>query len=110
MDHKYPHWYHEDSCMEPTCDCMEHQPMMHDCMPMYGEHHFMHQENFSDHLMRMMGNRVLISLDASFCKCKSLCGILCFVGCDFVILNICRRRKPIAMHIPINMIKYIAIK
>lgn len=104
MDCKYPHWYHGDKmecCDEMDKDmcCDEH---MHPKMYNYPD------SVFKDRLLCLLGDEVLFSVDARFCGRESFCGTLCYVGCDFIIVNACLRRRPISMHVPIKMIRFIA--
>ena len=103
MDGKYPHWYHEE--MEECCNHMD-QPMMHqECMPPTA---YTRPENsFKDRLMCMLGTDVVFSVDARICRQETFCGTLCHVGCDFIIVNICMKRKPLSMMVPIKMIRFI---
>ena len=48
-------------------------------------------------------------VDARVCGRETLCGSLCYVGCDFVIVNICLHRKPVSMYVPIHMIRFLAL-
>lgn len=100
MDCNYPHWYNND-CAEPNIEagCNTYEPRM--CA--YPD------ASFKDRLLGMMGNKILFSVDARVCGRETLCGSLCYVGCDFVIVNVCLRRKPISMYIPINMIRFLAL-
>ena len=106
MDGKYPHWYHDE--MEECCNHME-QPMMHqECMPPKA---YAYPENsFKDRLLCMLGTDVIFSVDARLCRQDSFCGTLCHVGCDFIIVNICMRRRPLSMMIPIKMLRFIGPK
>jgi len=92
MAGKYPHWYHED--MGPCCEPEE--PV--NCC----------DANFKDRLLCLLGDNVLFSVDARICHRESFCGTLCYVGCDFIIVNVCVRRRSVSMHIPIRMIRFIA--
>ena len=114
MNGKYPHWYHDD--MEECCDHMD-QPMMHqECMPpmmqpeccMPPQVHVRPEGSFKDRLMHMLGSDVIFSVDARICRQESFCGILCHVGCDFIIVNICKKHKPLSMMVPIKMIRFIS--
>ncbi|SEP43338.1 hypothetical protein [Propionispora vibrioides] len=104
MDCKYPHWYHDEEKMEPCCDPMD--TGMYDSMP--GKVLSFPDAHFKDRLMCLLGDEVLFSVDARFCGRESFCGTLCYVGCDFIIVNTCFHRKSISMHIPIKMLRFIA--
>lgn len=104
MDSKYPHWYHDSEKMDYCCD-----DMGKDCFePVSGKIYAFPDSTFKDRLLCLLGDEVLFSVDASLCRRQSFCGTLCYVGCDFIIVNACVRRKSISMHIPINMIRFIA--
>jgi len=102
MDFKYPHWYQEnpefcpDECMT---NCCEEVP--------YKLWDF-HRETLKDRILCLLGCEVLFSVDARICKRESFCGTLCYVGCDFIIVNVNMRRRCLSMHIPICMLRYIA--
>jgi hypothetical protein len=116
MDGKYPHWYHDN--MEECCDHMEQPMMQPECMPPM-MHPMMqpeccmppahpHENTFYDRLMHMVGTDVIFSVDARICGQESFCGILCHVGCDFIIVNVSKKRKPLSMMVPIKMIRFIS--
>ena len=106
MDGKYPHWYHDG--MEECCNHMD-QPVMHqECMP--PQAYVQPENSFKDRLMCMLGTDVIFSVDARICHQESFCGILCHVGCDFIIVNICMKRKPLSLMVPIKMIRFISPK
>jgi hypothetical protein len=115
MDGKYPHWYHEQ--MDECCNHMD-QPMMNqDCMPPMMHHECMPpiayacpETTFKDRLMHMLSNDVIFSVDARICGRESFCGTLCHVGCDFIIVSICIKHKPISLMVPIKMIRFIGPK
>lgn len=65
--------------------------------------------SFKDRLLGMLGNKVLFSVDARICGKETLTGSLCYVGCDFIIVNVCIHRKPLSMYVPINMIRFFAL-
>lgn len=89
-----------DSCCDNTpMEMCEHMPGK--IVPYPNAH-------FKDRLMCLIGDEVLFSVDANFCGRESFCGTLCYVGCDFIIVNVCVRRKSISMHIPICMLRLIA--
>lgn len=100
MDCNYPHWYNKDCCPEnsemPYNCCEPHMNAYPDA-------------SFKDRLLGMLGNKVLLSVDARICGRETLCGSLCYVGCDFIIVNVCIRRKPISMYIPIHKIRFFAL-
>ena len=104
MDCKYPHWYHGDKmeCCEPMDKDMCCDEHMHSKMYNYPD------AVFKDRLLCLLGDEVLFSVDARFCGRESFCGTLCYVGCDFIIVNVCIRRRPVSMHVPIKMIRFIA--
>jgi len=105
MDFKYPHWY-QDGNLEPCCEdylvkdmCCEEAP--------YKMFEF-HRESLKDRILCLLGCEVLFSVDARICGRESFCGTLCYVGCDFIIVNVNVRHRCISMHIPIKMIRFIA--
>lgn len=101
MTGKYPHWYHEggyDYMDDMCCD----EP------PMPGKVHALADAHFKDRLLCLLGDEVLFSVDARICSRESFCGTLCYVGCDFIIVNTCIRHRPVSMHVPISMIRFIA--
>jgi hypothetical protein len=104
MDCKYPHWYHGDK-ME-CCEEMD-KDMCYD-EHMYPKMYNYPDAMFKDRLLCLLGDEVLFSVDARFCGRESFCGTLCYVGCDFIIVNVCIRRRPVSMHVPIKMIRFIA--
>lgn len=100
MDCNYPHWYNNE-CVETPGEgayncCEPHMNAYPDA-------------SFKDRLLSMMGSRVLFSVDARICGRETICGSLCYVGCDFIIVNVCIHRKPISMYIPIHMIRFFAM-
>lgn len=107
MDYKYPHWYQCEGGMEPCCEdypvkdacCEEHMP--------YKMYDF-HRESLKDRILCLLGDEVIFSVDARICNRESFCGTLCYVGCDFIIVNVNLRRRCISMHVPICMIRFIA--
>lgn len=100
MDCNYPHWYNKDCCPEKAAEncnyCEPHMGMFPDA-------------SFKDRLLGMLGNKVLFSVDARICGRETLCGSLCYVGCDFIIVNVCLHRKPISMYVPIHKIRFFAL-
>ena len=104
MDGKYPHWYHEQ--MDECCNHMDQPMMSHECMP--PKACACPETTFKDRLMHMLGTDVIFSVDARICGQESFCGILCHVGCDFIIVNICKKHKPLSMMVPIKMIRFIS--
>jgi hypothetical protein len=111
MDGKYPHWYHDD--MGPCYEKMMHEgpfegPMIHEEPMMPHKIHACCDSNFKDRLLCLLGDQVLFSVDARICHRESFCGTLCYVGCDFIIVNVCVHRRSVSMHIPIRMIRFIA--
>lgn len=103
MDCNYPHWYNNNECAEPCANDMQncgyYDPRMY-AMP---------DASFKDRLLGMLGNKILISVDARLCGRETLCGSLCYVGCDFIIVNVCMKHKPVSMYIPICMIRFLAL-
>lgn len=102
MDFKYPHWYQEnpgefcpDECM---ANCEEVPYKLWD----------FHRETLKDRILCLLGCEVIFSVDARICKRESFCGTLCYVGCDFIIVNVNLRRRCLSMHIPICMLRFIA--
>ncbi len=106
MDGKYPHWYHDE--MEECCPPMGQSMMHQECMPPKA---YAYPENsFKDRLLCMLGDDVIFSVDARICRQESFCGTLCHVGCDFIIVNVCKHRKPLSMMVPIKMLRFIGPK
>ena len=107
MDSKYPHWYNAEDKMDPCCDYMGKEMMYEEHMP----HKIMSElpgETFKDRLLCLLGDEILFSVDARIGCRESFCGTLCYVGCNFIIVNICIRRRPLSMHIPIKMLRFVA--
>lgn len=100
MDCNYPHWYNKDCCPETT------EVPYNYCEPRMNAYP---DASFKDRLLGMLGNKVLFSVDARICGRETICGSLCYVGCDFIIVNVCIHRKPISMYIPIHMIRFFAL-
>lgn len=106
MEMKYPHWYPHEDRMDPCCDymdkdmtCEEHKPyMMVDCCT----------DTFKDRILCLLGDEVLLSVDARICRRESFCGTLCYVGCDFIIVNTCFHGRSLSLHVPIKMIRFIS--
>ncbi|MDR1701605.1 MAG: hypothetical protein LBR56_02385 [Sporomusaceae bacterium] len=108
MESKYPHWYGNDSKIMSSCDYPER-----DMMCCSDQHEFtpqrMYYDSFKDRLMSFLGDEVLIATEASLrCRNASFCGTVCYVGCDYVIINSRYRRKNISLHVPLKMIRFIA--
>ncbi|GBG57059.1 hypothetical protein SPFL3102_03517 [Sporomusaceae bacterium FL31] len=103
MDCKYPHWY-QDEKMEPCCDYMEKDM----CEYPGPKVHAFPDATFRDRLLCLLGDEILFSVDARLCGRESFCGTLCYVGCDFIIVNVCMHRKSLSMHIPVYMIRFFA--
>lgn len=101
MESKFPHWYHED--ME-CCDYPEKEMMCCEEMP----NRAYPAETLKDRIMCLLGDEVLFSVDARICGRESFCGTLCYVGCDFIVVNVCLGRKSVSMHVPIKMLRFIA--
>lgn len=100
MECNYPHWYNNE-CVETA-----NEPGYNCCEPRMNAYP---DASFKDRLLGMLGNKVLFSVDARLCGRETLCGSLCYVGCDFVIVNVCIHRKPLSMYIPIHMIRFFAL-
>jgi len=106
MDCKYPHWYegektepgYEDYVVPDTC-CEETFP--------YKMYDF-HRESLKDRILCLLGCEIIFSVDARICHRESFCGTLCYVGCDFIIVNVNVRHRCLSMHVPIKMIRFIA--
>lgn len=98
MDRDYPHWYGDKQpCpSDSVSDCQEQK-----CLHAYPG------VTLKDRLLLLLGDRVLFSVDAPICHHTSLIGLLCYVGTDFIIVNSRLRCKPIALHVPIDMIRFI---
>lgn len=100
MDCNYPHWYNNECVETPN------EMGYNCCEPRMGAYP---DASFKDRLLGMLGNKVLFSVDARVCGRETLCGSLCYVGCDFIIVNVCIHRKPISMYVPICMIRFFAL-
>lgn len=105
MDFKYPHWYQCDDHMEPCCD--DYKDACCD-EPMTYKMYDFHRESLKDRILCLLGCEVLFSVDAKICGRESFCGTLCYVGCDFIIVNVNVKRCCLSMHVPIKMIRFIA--
>jgi len=103
MDFKYPHWYADG--IEPCCDDMEKDVVCDECGPKI---YAFPNATFKDRILCLLGDEVIFSVDARICGRETFCGTLCYVGCDFIIVNVCLRRRPISMHVPICMLRFIA--
>lgn len=106
MTGKYPHWYQDGEKDDSCCDYMEDEFCCDGAYP--GKVHALGDATFKDRLLCLLGDEVIVSVDARICGRDSFCGTLCYVGCDFLIVNACIRRKPVSLHIPIKMIRFIA--
>jgi len=107
MNGKYPHWYQESEKFEPgCCDYMEEDYCCDE--PMHGKVQALGDSTFKDRLLCLLGDEILFSVDARICGRESFCGTLCYVGCDFIIVNVCFRRKSVSLHVPIKMIRFFA--
>ncbi len=102
MDSKYPHWYYGCEEMFPCGDFDQKQMMFDGCIP------DCYEAKFKDRLLCLLGDEVLLSVDARICRQDSFRGTLCYVGCDFIIVNTCIHRRALSMHIPIKAIRIIA--
>ncbi|MGI6093698.1 MAG: hypothetical protein GX348_00715 [Veillonellaceae bacterium] len=106
MTGKYPHWYQDCEKFEPCCDYMEEDYCCDDMH--HGKVQALGDSSFRDRLLCLLGDEILFSVDARICGRESFCGTLCYVGCDFIIVNACIRRKSVSMHIPIKMLRFFA--
>ncbi|MDF2500674.1 MAG: hypothetical protein K0Q77_1388 [Anaerosporomusa subterranea] len=107
MDAKYPHWYCDDE-KSPVCDYDDKEMMFDDCTNYKMQPFQTETETLKDRIMCMLGNEVMLSVDARICRRETFCGTLCYVGCDFIIVNVCLRGKSASMHIPLRMLRFIA--
>lgn len=114
MEGKYPHWYHDMGNMDECCD-YDDKEMMCDYpmpMPMPPMPKMMQcRESFRDRLLCLLGDEVLFSVCGPIGICKgrnAYCGTLCYIGSDFIIVNVNYRRRAVSMHLPICMITFIA--
>ncbi len=102
---KYPHWYCPDEkkmiCDDDMMDDMCFNPPMPCSMPC--------AETLKQRLLGLIGDRIIFSVDARLCRSKgTLCGILSYVGCDFIIVSLCLHRKALSLHVPIDMLRYVS--
>lgn len=115
MEKKYPHWYMEDDKCD-SCYLDDMKEMKQKCCeyPMGTMKKHMYDccgDTLRDRLQYFMGDEVLVSVDAGISRrdCSSaFCGRLCYIGCDFIIVDIVVRGKPAPLHIPIRMIRFIS--
>ena len=107
MDCKYPHWYQCDDHSEPCCDDYMAKDVCCD-EPMAYKMYDFHRESLKDRILCLLGDEILFSVDARICGRESFCGTLCYVGCDFIIVNVNIRRRCLSLHVPIKMIRFIA--
>jgi hypothetical protein len=107
MDGKYPHWYHDGAQMGHGEECCMEPDLMYGELPPHKVRAFP-DSAFKDRLLCLLGDEVLFSVDARIRHQESFCGTLCYVGCDFIIVNTCICRKSISMHVPICMLRFIA--
>ncbi len=118
MDGRYPHWYHDMGHMEPMEECCDYQekemPCDYPMMPMPKMPTMIqYKESFKDRLACLLGDEVLFAVCGPIGICRgrgAYCGTLCFIGCDFVIINVCHHHHAVSMHIPICMLTFIAPK
>lgn len=101
MDSKYPHWYYGCEEMFPYGGEFDEKQVLFDGCEC-------HEANFKDRLLCLLGDEVLLSVDARIFRQDCFRGTLCYVGCDFIIVNTCIRRRSLSLHIPIKMIRVIA--
>jgi len=93
--------------MDPGCESY----MPHDTCctePMAYKMYDFHRESLKDRILCLLGDEVIFSVNACLCGRESFCGTLCYVGCDFIIVNVTVRRRCLSMHVPIRMIRFIA--
>lgn len=102
MDFKYPHWYQENPAEFCPDECMVN------CEEIPYKLWDFHRETLKDRILCLLGCEVIFSVDARICRRESFCGTLCYVGCDFIIVNVNLRRRCLSMHIPICMLRFIA--
>lgn len=118
MEKKYPHWYMDDDKYDDCCpDGMKEMKEMNEMccehpMGMMKKHTYdCCGDSLRDRLQYFMGDEVLVSVDAgiSHRDCTSaFCGRLCYIGCDFIIVDIVIRGRPAPLHIPLKMIRFIS--
>ncbi len=105
MDMKYPHWY-QDGPFEAFPEEYMAKDMCCEEVP-YKMFDF-HRESLKDRILCLLGCEVIFSVDARICGRESFCGTLCYVGCDFIIVNVTVRRRCLSMHVPLCMLRFIA--
>lgn len=114
MDMKYPHWFHDMSKDECCCECEKEMPMCPVPIPETGKVKKMApycHETFKERLNCFLGEEVYfcVNCHTGFCKKgRAYFGVLCYIGCDFVIINTTYRKHSLSLHIPICMLTYIA--
>ena len=104
MNVKYPHWYYGDGDGDGGCDCDMPHPYENVSREMDG----FSEARFNDRLLSLLGDEILFSVDARIGKRDSFCGTLCYIGCDFIIVNVCLCHKSVSMHVPIRMLRFVA--
>ncbi|MDL2281011.1 hypothetical protein LJC10_04055 [Selenomonadales bacterium OttesenSCG-928-I06] len=109
MENRYPHWYGQDTKMMPCCDHSEKEIMCCEDPCSEPVPHKMYYDTFKERLMCFLGDEVLIGTDSNlYSKTATFCGTICYVGCDYIIVNSCYRHRTISLHVPICAIRYIA--
>lgn len=108
MTNPYPHWYHKNPTDGEACCDMPHKPPYKEEECAQGMIKPYPDAKFKDRLLCLLGTEVVVSADARICCRESFCGTLCYVGCDFIIVNTCIQRRSVSLHIPIAMIRFIA--
>ncbi|MGL5512403.1 MAG: hypothetical protein ACRDBM_04065 [Sporomusa sp.] len=109
METKYPHWYGSDDKM--YCDYPDKEMMCCDDQFMMDDHMGcqMNRGSFRDRLLCFLGDEVVLGTDAVVDrKGSTFCGTICYIGCDYIIVNTTFCRRCISLHIPIKMIRFIA--
>ncbi|MBP2635686.1 MAG: hypothetical protein H6Q72_1593 [Firmicutes bacterium] len=108
MEMKYPHWYGPEDTM--CCDYPDKNMMCCDDHFMEDPMAYkMQRDNFKDRLLCFLGDEVLLGTDAMVDRRGSVfCGTVCYVGCDYIIVNSTHCRRSISLHVPIKMIRFIA--
>ncbi|WP_425057800.1 hypothetical protein SCACP_23410 [Sporomusa carbonis] len=110
METKYPHWYGPEDKMSCCVDYPDKDMMC--CDDNFIDDHMaykMYGDNFKDRLMCFLGDEVVLGTDAIIShKCSTFCGTICYVGCDYIIVNSTYCRRAISLHVPIKMIRFIA--
>lgn len=108
MEAKYPHWYGPEDKM--GCDYPDNEMMC--CEPQYMDDSMgckMYRDNFKDRLLCFLGDEVVLGTDAIVGrKGSTFCGTVCYIGCDYIIVNTTFCRRCISLHVPIKMIRFIA--